>query len=144
MRNPSRTTRASVYKKKGGSHQAIPTPRFSYQTTEQQTEPTHARILSWNINSLRNKTQKKIYINAIRPFAACLIEPRRTMDISGFQATHSLPADGVNKKVNCSILVDNSIPFILKTRAINYISITLPNKPFNKPTLLICLYRNPL
>jgi hypothetical protein len=113
-------------------------------TTDKLTRKGKAKIIQWNVCSIQTKKQEKLgYLKASKPIIAFINEPRRKFQLKGYNCYFAKAAKGKHKKINCGILVSESIDITERITKTDYVSIIARGAPFETPTLLCCLYSNP-
>jgi hypothetical protein len=108
--------------------------------------PTY-QMMHWNIQG-KGKNNKfeaiKRVVKGVNPAVISFNEPYSfSPRIDGYSTVDAQSVKVVRSKLNCSILIHESIKFnVIKTK-VNYIAVEVNSSPFNKPTTIISAYLIP-
>jgi hypothetical protein len=73
--------------------------------------------------------KKRILASEVNPLFALINEPRKEFNVRGFNSAFSMPVNGAADKINCSILIHNSLQFAERKKEVDYVSVIVTGPP---------------
>jgi hypothetical protein len=141
--DPSEPTGLSELREFSPPHSPPPLPR------QRKSARTFFRLGTWNCaRGLSDDDKgscylKKQLLRSYHCLGIGVTEPQKPFRLKGYDCRHALPHLVVQDKVNASICVMEACPSTLRKQEVNYVSVVCSSQPFQRPTLLACLYLNP-